>query len=168
MRPLGACIVQHPCSPCHIPGSRSVPTWAFYLHHYSRLPFDLFQMGCNSFLSSFFGLFIFYFNPNNFCASCQTLYCIAFFPSSDTISSLTQAGMFPPALLCLFLLQTLISTLKAKPDRCDILLSVIPVTESASSTSGGQNSHPLNLCSCPGELEQDHHFNIRFGARPPL
>lgn len=81
--------------------------WALHLHQYSRLLLYLLQMGCNSFLSSFFGLFIFYFNPSNFCTSCQTIYCITFLLSSDTISSLTHVGRFPPTLLCLFLLQTL-------------------------------------------------------------
>lgn len=90
---------------------------ALNLHQYLRSFLYLLQMGCNSFLSSFFGLFIFYFKPNNFCTSCQAVYCITFLLSSDTISSLTHIGRFPPALLCLFLLQTLISTLKSKADR---------------------------------------------------
>lgn len=90
---------------------------ALNLHQYLRSFLYLLQMGCNSFLSSFFGLFIFYFKPNNFCTSCQAVYCITFLLSSDTISSLTRIGRFPPALLCLFLLQTLISTLKSKADR---------------------------------------------------
>lgn len=46
-----------------------------------------------------FTLFIFYFNPNNFCITCQARYCMTFFLSSDTISSLTHIGVLPPALL---------------------------------------------------------------------
>lgn len=136
--------------------------WGLYLHQYSRLLFYLLQMDYNSFLSSFFGLFIFYFNPNNFCASCQTIYCITFFPSSDTISSLTQAGMFPPALLCLFLLQILISTLKAKPD---LLISCCLPSQlhKVSLPHCGDKFPSPKPVQLPRRAGRDHHFNINFG-----
>lgn len=109
-------------------GQREAFLWALNLHQYLRSFLYLLQMGCNSFLSSFLGLFIFYFKPNNLCTSCQAVYCITFLLSSDTISSLTHIGRFPPALLCLVLLQTLISALKAKAERTPYPLSAMLIT----------------------------------------
>lgn len=136
--------------------------WALHLHQYSRLLLYLLQMGCNSFLSSFFGLFIFYFNPSNFCTSCQTIYCITFLLSSDTISSLTHAGRFPPTLLCLFLLQTFTSTWKAGAD--GMLHPLVCLPGCTPDLLGTRGQSPT--CSFPRGQDRDHHilFSTRLAA----